>query len=182
MSKTTTVPQIKRGVSLQEIFQNVNGAAFIGLDTVTDVKLTGGKTNPYKDRVTKASVGNSVQVFTNKNTNAYENMVKRRLEKEGKNPEDFKLGERKWGTRIPNTPFVEHDGALYLEVIFLKSGESTIMVDGTPVSAEKLAQIPGMPQEKEPTGQGGLENQVIIRTFKADSIKRVRVDGVEYVL
>lgn len=178
-TSTKTAPVITQGVSLQEIFNNVGGAKFIGIDTLTDVKLTGGKANPFQGRVTKASTGNSVQVFTNKKSNAYENMVKRRLIAEGKDPEDFKLSPRTWGERIPNTPFVMHKGELYLEVIFLKSGETTIMVDGLPYTKE----IPGMPVDKEPTGQGGLtENQVIIRTFKASSIKRVRVDGNEYIL
>lgn len=174
-----TRPVIK-GATLQEIFANINGAAFIGIDTVTEVKLTGGKKNPFAGRVTKASAENSVQVFTNKKSNAYENMVKRRLEKEGKDPESFELSPRAWGTRIPNTPFVEHNGALYLEVIFLKAGKSTIMLDGLPYTGD-TKDIQGFPVEKEPTGQAGLEDQVIIRTFKADSIKRIRVDGNEYV-
>lgn len=181
-NKMTTIakdtPVITTGVSLEEIFQNVNGAAFIGVDTLTEVKLTGGKSNPFQGRVTKASTGNSVQVFTNKNSNAYENMVKRRLVAEGKDPEDFKLGVRTWGTRIINTPCVEHNGELYLEVIFLKAGTSTIMVDGLPYSKE----IPGMPVGKESNGQGGLDAQVVIRTFKASSVKRVRVDHKEFIL
>lgn len=174
-----TLPVIKHA-TLTEAMQNVNGAAFIGIDTITEVKLTGGKSNPFQGRVTKASNGNSVQVFTNKNSNAYKNMVERRLVAEGKNPDDFKLGERAWGKRIPNTPFVEHNGALYLEVIFLKPGDTTLLLDGLPYTGKK-EDITGYPVDKEPTGQGGLENQVVIRTFKADSIKRLRVDHVEYV-
>lgn len=173
---TATLPVIKNA-NLKDIFANIGGAKFIGIDTLTPVKLTGGRKNPFQDRVTKASTGNSVQVFTNKKSNAYLNMVKRRLEKEGKDPDSFTLSPRKWGERIVGTPFVMHNEELYLEVIFLRSGQSTLLVDGLPYNND----IPGLPVEREPTGQAGLEDQVIIRTFKASSIIRVRVDGQEFV-
>ena len=86
----------------------INGASFIGLDTLTDVKLTGGKSNPMQGLVQKASIGSSVMVFQNKNSNGYENMVRRRLEAEGKNAETFEVKPRAWGTRIENTPLVHH--------------------------------------------------------------------------
>lgn len=168
---------IVRTATIQEALANLKGSSFIGLDTVTDIKLTGGKGNPFQGRVQKAASGHSVQLFSNKNSNGYENMVKRRLIAEGKDPEAFTLGERAWGTRIPNTAFVEHKGELYLEVIFLKSGDTTILLDNIPHAGD----IPGMPVEKESSGQGGLENQVIVRTFKASSIKRLRFDHIEYV-
>jgi hypothetical protein len=164
---------------LQNILANVNGNSFISIDSLTDVKLKGGVKNPFQGRVTKRMTGASVMVFQNKKSNAYENMVRRRLEKEGKAPESFVLGERKWGTRIPETPFITHNEALYLEVIFLKAGKTQLLVDGKPYSGE----IPGL---DEPTvdedSQGGLDNKVIIRTFKAASIKAVRVDHQEFVL
>jgi hypothetical protein len=146
---------------------------------VTEVKLTGGKANPFQGRVTKRMTGASVMVFQNKKSNAYENMVNRRLEAEGKDPASFQLGERAWGTRIPETPFIEHKGQKYLEVIFLKSGSTELLVDGQPYSDH----IPGLPEEKtNADSQGGLDNKVIIRTFKLDSIKVIRVNKQEYVL
>jgi hypothetical protein len=159
--------------------QNVNGASFIGLDTLTEVKLTGGKKNPQQGRVTKRMVGASVMVFTNKNTNGYEAMVQRRLLAEGKMPWDFIVGERAWGTRIPDMPIVEHfkDGATkyYLEVIFLNPGAVEYLLDGMHI---KAADIEGLPQHKDNAdSQGGLDNKVIIRTFAADSITELRIDG-----
>lgn len=164
---------------LQNILANVSGASFIGLDTLTEVKLTGGKSNPFQGRVTKRSTGHRVIVFQNKNSNAYENMVERRLVAEGKDPASFELQPRKWGTRIPETPFIEHNGQLYLEVIFLGAGNSEILVDGKPYKGD----IPGFPQERDNAdSQGGLDNKVIIRTYKCDSVKVVRVDKQEFVL
>jgi hypothetical protein len=164
---------------LQNILAQVNGASFISIDTLTEVKLTGGKKNPMQGRVTKAMVGASVMVFQNKKSNAYENMVQRRLVQEGKDPASFELSPRKWGQRIPNTPFVEHNDQIYLEVIFLKSGKVTYLVDGLPFDGE----IEGLPSnEPDEDSQGGLSNKVIVRSFKAASIKRIRVDHQEFVL
>jgi hypothetical protein len=157
---------------------NVNGASFIGMDTLTDVKLTGGKKNPMQGRVTKRMVGASVMVFTNQASNGYENMVQRRLTAEGKDPASFEVGPRAWGTRVPNMPIVEHfkDGATkyYLEVIFLKPGKSVYLLDGALIAA---SDIEGLPAATDAGEQGGLEDKVHIRSFAADSITTLRVDG-----
>lgn len=162
---------------LDNIFSNVNGASFVGIDTLTDVKLAGGKSNPLQGKVKKLMIGASVMVFQNKNGSAYEAMIQRRLAKEGKDPASFELSPRAWGERIPNMPIVEHtkDGQVkhYLEVIFLKSGKVEYLVDNVPTAKED---IPGL-AESNAGEQGGLDNKVIIRTFAAESILAVRVDG-----
>ena len=157
-------------------FQNVSGASFVGIDTLTEVKLTGGKKNPQQGRITKRMVGAQVMVFQNKTINGYAAMIARRLAAEGKDAASFELGERAWGTRVPNMPIIEHfkDGATayYLEVIFLKAGAVSYFQDGAPIAKSDIV---GM-ADKEEGEQGGLENKVIIRSFKADSITEVRVD------
>jgi hypothetical protein len=97
----------------QAAFDTLEGGTFVGMDTVTDVKLTGGKKNPQQGRVTKRMTGAQVMCFTNSKTNAYAAMVRRRLEAEGKDPDSFELGPRAWGERITGTPFVEHNGKHY---------------------------------------------------------------------
>lgn len=158
--------------------EHVNGATFISIDTKTDVTLLGGKKNPMQGRVQKSTTGSNVMVFQNKTTNAYENMVNRRLEKEGK-PVVFEVGPRKWGTRIPNTPFVVHGDELYLEVIFLRAGEVQYLLDGQPVDKDTIEGLPNKPEEAE---QGGLDNKVIIRTFKVSSIVGFTIDKQKYVM
>lgn len=152
----------------------IQGASFIGIDTHTDVKLTGGKKNPHQGRVTKRMIGAAVQAFTNTNVNAYAAMVKRRLVAEGKPATDFQLGPRAWGTRVPNMPIVEHNGAYYLEAIFHKPGNSEYLLDGVVVDPST---IQGLPAASEGGEQGGLEDKVIIRTFKAESITELRING-----
>jgi len=158
-------------------FSNVSGASFVGIDTLTQVKLLGGKSNPHQGRVTKRMVGASVMVFQNKNINGYDAMVRRRLAQEGKDPASFELGVRAWGVRIPNMPIVQHekDGQVkyYLEVIFLKPGKVEYRLDGAPINE---ADIVGLTDRREGE-QGGLDDKVIIRTFAADSITEVRVDS-----
>jgi hypothetical protein len=165
--------------ALEQILENVNGGSFVSIDTVTEVKLKGGKANPFQGRVTKRVTGSQVMVFQNKKSNAYENMVQRRLVAEGKDPASFELQPRKWGTRIPETPFILHNDQKYLEVIFLRAGKSELLVDGKPYSGE----IPGLPEVSDnEESQGGLDNKVIIRTYKCDSIKCIRVNQQEYTL
>jgi len=78
-------------------------------------------------------------------------------------------------------PIIEHtkDGVTkyYVEVIFLKAGTYEYLLDGAPIAK---GDIIGMKEAAE-GGQGGLDNKVIIRSFAADSITAVRVDGKEFV-
>jgi len=156
---------------------NINGASFVGIDTHTDVVLAGGKQNPMQGRVTKRMIGATVMSFQNKNFSAYEAMIQRRLIAEGKDPEKFVLGERAWGTRIPNMPIIEHfkgdETKYYLEVIFLKPGVVSYLLDGAPIAPQDIIGL----KEASTGEQGGLENKVIIRTFAADSITELRIDG-----
>ena len=159
------------------INDNINGATFISLTTSTDPRLLGGKDNAHKGHVKKVMTGANVMVFQNKNVHGYDAMVKRRLEKEGKDPNSFSLSPRAWGTRVPNTPFVEHKGNYYLEVIFLHAGEVHYELDGQPIAE---ADVIGLPPVKEEGHQGGLSDKVIIRTFKVDSITSLKINGEEY--
>ena len=158
------------------VFDTLAGGTFVGMDTVTDVVLKGGKKNPQQGRVTKQMTGASVMCFSNTNGSAYNAMVLRRLEQEGKDPASFELGPRAWGQRIAGTPFVEHNGKHYLEVIFLRAGAVQYMLDGKAVDS---TEIEGLPEKREGE-QGGLENKVVIRTFAMDSIVALRANGQEW--
>jgi len=162
--------------NLSNILSTVNGASFISLDTSTIPTLTGGKGNTMQGRIMKHNTGASIMVFQNKNSHGYANMVSRRLETEGKET-TFKLSPRKWGVRVPNMPIVEHKGAQYLEVIFLKTGKSTYTLDGKAIDK---ANIIGLKDNAPEGKQGGLNNKVIIRTFKLASVTRLGINGVDY--
>lgn len=161
----------------QDAFSKLSGGTFVGMDTLTEVKLKGGRKNLLQGRVTKRMTGAQVMCFSNQNGSAYEAMVRRRLEQEGKDPSSFELSPRAWGERIQGTPFVEHKGKHYLEVIFLRAGQVEFLVDNQVVSRDE---IEGLDEPRDAGEQGGLENKVIIRTFALEGVTALRANGQEW--
>jgi hypothetical protein len=127
--------------------------------------------------VVKVQRGAQAMSFSNTNGSAYAAMVRRRLAEEGKDPDSFELGPRAWGERIAGTPFVEHKGNHYLEVIFLSAGETEYRLDGVTVPE---SEIEGLPPKPESNGQGGLDRKVVIRTFKLENITELRAYGLQW--
>jgi hypothetical protein len=163
--------------TLKSAVDHVKGVTFISLDTLTDVKLTGGKKNPLQGRVQKATRGANVMVFNSTEQNGYENMIKRRMAEEGKDPSTFVLGKRAWGQRIEQSPFIDHNGKKYLECIFVSPGKSVYLVDGVETDKDDIEGIPVVKENEE--SQGGIENKVVIRSFSLDSITAVKINGSE---
>lgn len=155
--------------------------------------------NPHFERITKTEVGASVVVGAD-----YQTMVKKRLaeqqveelkhadelreqgkvnmaeaiESNAASPLDFTVGERKWGTRIDGTPLIEHKGEFYIDVIYLKSGESVFRNGGKLIDE---ADIEGYtPSKASAQSQGGVDNKVIFRTIKLDSIVELRINKQKY--
>jgi len=102
--------------------------------------------------------------------------------------ERFQVKPRKWGERIPNSPFIEHTKVgdvhpnYYLDTIWLRAGTTEFFLDGNPI-AEADIQGYEKPVAKEAANvQGGLkvENQVIVRSIGLDSILRIKTGGVDY--
>ena len=163
---------------VKKIFEGVKGAAFVGLDTESPVKLKGGKKNPFQGRVTKVVEGSNVTIAFGEES-LYENSVRRKIEKEGKDQADFELKPRAWGTRIAGTPYIEHNDKHYLECIFNHAGKTKYLVDGVETAADEIEglDIEKKVSDKEDTSQGGVEEKVIIRTYSIDSITTIRFKG-----
>ena len=161
---------------IQEIFKDVKGAAFVGLDTESPVKLKGGKKNPYQGRVTEVVEGSNVTISFGEDS-IYENSVRRKIEKEGKDQEDFELKPRAWGTRIAGTPYIEHDDKHYLECIFNHAGKTKYLLDGAEIDISTIEGFEKPAEKEDDPSQGGIEKKVIIRTYSIDSIKTIRFKG-----
>lgn len=177
--------------NIVNVLEKLNGTGFIGIDSITEVKaLPGGKKNEYQGRVTKRTTGIQATVFENKYVNGYEQMVRRHLMESGL-PADFKAGALPWGTKVPNTPIILHNGGAYLQVIVRHKGNVEYMIDGNVV---KQSEVNGedvlidkdgtvltlLPKKYSSVGQqGGLaeEDQVIVNTFKLESIVQLRAFG-----
>jgi hypothetical protein len=150
----------------------LKGSYLVDIDTITKVQLKGGKKNPMQGKVTKLVAGSKVVLCSNVK-NAYESMVKSRMEKEGKDPEEFVLKPRPWGSRIEDTPFVEHKGNFYIECFFKESGASTYFLDGEPIEKDDIEGLE--PPKSSEESQGGISDKVIIRTYAMESIERMVV-------
>jgi hypothetical protein len=172
---TNTVMFPLKYASLAAAIQKEEGLSTIYIDTSTTPTLTGGKKNPHQGRIRKVNIGSKVLLFRNTDGSAYQNMVKRRLAKEGKDPSEFTVQSRAWGTRITGTPFLENKGNFYLEVIFMESGETHYELDGKKIEASKIEGLKYSPE----SAQGGLSenSKVIIRSFKLESLLRVSING-----
>ena len=167
---------------IKETINKIKGTSFAGIDTMVDVKLFGGKKNPMQGRVTKLTEDSNVIVFSNVEHSPYEAMVKRRMLAEGKDPAEFTVGKRAWGSRVDRSPFIEHNGKYYLEVIFKNSGKSSYFLDGNPIEKEMIEGLENPKQkesdeDEEDKAQGGISEKVIVRTYSLDSIKGLRVMG-----
>ena len=174
--------------SCKALLDRIEGCTFAALDTVTIPVLLGGKKNPFQGKIEKHALGHRVMLFTNQNSNAYLNKVRRHLEAEGKNPDSFQLSALPWGERIEHSPFIQHKGKHYLQCVFLASGSieyrarEEILTNGFmdigmshyPVGhyipAENIAGL----NERSGSEHQGLENEVIVRTFCLDNIKALR--------
>lgn len=168
---------------LDHLIASINGATFASLDTVTQPTIRGGQDNPYVGNVLKLVRNRNVMLFTNKRSNGYENMVRRRLSQQGIDPDSFVLGERPWGTRIPDTPYVTHNGKMYLECILLGFGteeyrwSTSAAPEGVDLHIPK-EEIVGL-KERTEAEQGGLTNKVELRVYSLDSIDAIRLMGEE---
>jgi hypothetical protein len=161
------------------MLSTMSGSTFMSIDTRSKVPLKGGKKNPMQGRVEKFTSSSLVQVFQNKKVSGYGNMVRRRLADEGKDPADYVPQPRKWGTRVPEMPIIEHTKdditKHYLEVIFLTPGKSEYFLDGGQIDKDKIEGLEAGAIRDD--AQGGLENLVIIRTYDLASIDYIRYQG-----
>ena len=168
------------GEFFTEMFNFTKGAKFAQLYTLTDVSLP--KSNQYHGRVTKQSCIN-VQLNFN-----YANAVNNMREKEGKE-RDFTPAAIKWGTRIPYTPLIMHtrkgetEQTAYLMTRVLRFNPPAYFIDG-----KQVLDIPTLDEIKDDLASysnkehQGVDQEVIIRTYKLSSIKAITLDGETLVV
>ena len=149
--------------------ENWRGSEFVSIITETEPKMR--KTdNPYFNDVVKH------KEYTVNIGYSYKNAVNNRREKEG-NDRNFESEQRKWGQRVPKTPFVEHKGNYYLDTRILRSGDEAYFdKEGNEISKKDLEPF----MYKSKSSRQGTENPVIVRNFKLSSIVIVKIRGKEY--
>ena len=181
---------IAEAIALFSDPKKVNGGTFVGIDCVTIEKLNktiknedgtfakgeDGKRlqNPHFGQVKKLNFGSQVMVFQNKNSSSYENMTKKRMAAAGVNPDNFELQPHVWADRITNTPIIEKRSdrtCKYLEVIFMKSGETSFELNGKAIDKKDII-------GRKPKSEG----LVPIRAYAMESIVSFRLDKQSYII
>jgi hypothetical protein len=152
---------------LSALLAQIKGCSFANLDTET-VPTPG---------IRKIVTGQRVIMFTNTNCSGYENMVKRRLLEAGKNPENFVLGDLPWGTRVPNSPLIEHKGKTYLQVISLSPG----LVKYVSLTGREIDDPEAFGIRERPRNQGLGADSVDVCCYNLDNIIRIALMGEELV-
>ena len=102
--------------------------------------------------------------------------------------EAFQLSPRKWGERIPNTPFIQHvkkgnvHTDYYLDTIFLRAGKVEYLLDGNPIDEDKIEGLKKTEAKEGAHIQGGLkaEDQVQVRSIGLASVLAIRTGGQNY--
>lgn len=155
--------------------------------------IVGELLTEFKDKLSKAAEAQTL--LSNVLTLAEQNDLAAKIEahlsdtdadRREEAEERFTVSPRKWGERIPNTPFIQHtkDGATkhYLDTIFLRAGTSEFFLDGNPIAEADIVGYEKPVAKESPNVQGGLkvENQIIVRSIGLDSIRAIRTGGSEY--
>ena len=155
------------------MFAGVSGNTFVGINYVApvDMKKTG---NPYVGREVLKTTAQSGQFGFD-----YEAGMNRNLAKEGMTP-DFVVGERSWGINegkgiILNPKTGEVSIQLRVEA---KPSSVIYTLDGEMIDKEVLA--PYLPVHKAGTYDG--VDKPTVRTYRADRIKSLRINGEEYLI
>ena len=158
---------------LVKVLMGLTGSTFATITAETELKMN-KKNNPYYGEVTKVTEAN-----VNINFN-YTNAVNNARLKEG-NEEEFVAQPRKWGQKVPGTPLVLHEGNYYLEARFLGYSKTNSVYYHNNKVVEKTLLESFIPAVREAKNQD-LENEVIVRSFKIQSIKEVLVNKTRYVV
>lgn len=145
------------------------GANIVSIETETTPRMrkTG---NPYAGRLVKQSKINGMINWY------YENSVNNQREREGKKT-DFEAKPRQWGKRVKGTPLVEHKGRYYLEVKVENTyGKTYIDDQGNVVNQEEIEEF----LYNSSSSRQGVEDKVILRDYKLDSIQSITMNGKKY--
>lgn len=153
---------------LVEMLTAEKGAKIVTLYTKVSPKMK-KRGNPYLGLLKKSKI-NGVVNFN------YENSVNRQRVRE-ESEADFKAEIRKWGTKIPGTCIVEHNGKYYLEVKVENVYDTKYIVGNQEIEKEKvkpyLYDSSGNPRQD-------LDKEVILRDYSLDSIEAIKYGGKLY--
>lgn len=165
---------------LQNNLQNMDQTVLATVRTVTEPDMR--KTNnPFYGKVFKvqdlsATVG-SWSYSKAVNTRRQKEWLKALLTDENTpKPEEFVPKARRWGQRVPNTPFVEHKGQYYVE-LSVHDCLRQKFVDDQGKEVSKALLEPWLTEKGEEGARQGLEKPVTLRDVKIENIVSINYAG-----
>jgi hypothetical protein len=139
----------------------------------------GTPANPYLGKLFKVSkVSGSINW-------QYGHEVNRQREREGgfdivdgqpvvATVEVFKAHNRKWGTRIDDSPFVEHNGQHYLEVNVSESnGHEYRDENNELVTGDTLEHAKTFFSKRSESSRQEVENKIVLRDYRIDRVEAI---------
>ena len=165
---------------LQKVLQNIGSCKFVSITADTTPSLKSPKTNGLlKQNGESRIIKRSKVVISTGDSLDYKSVVNRRLVKVGEQPV-VEVQPRKWGERVPNTPFVINCGKLYLEALVNRAVSTQYFFDGNEVTKDDIKEYL---REKTNADTYGLdENQPIWRDYNLENIREVVADSVTYTV
>lgn len=164
------------GTNLKPFVENLKGANIIHVTYRTNVVLAGGKKNEQQGRVEKVTT-TPAMLFSQANVFAYQDMVRRRQAKEGKDP-IFIAKDPAWEWKTINNGVVEYTNKenvteRYLKIIKTGRQRTQYFLDGIPVP---VSQIIGLRESKSNEYQG-VDQGIEVRVVKLSNLVRVSIKG-----
>lgn len=170
--KKLTLPE------LQTALIERGGAKFVTFTARTDARLK--KTDNPFGKVFKTSRVNGVINWS------YGRAVNRQRGREwdgtpDERPDRFQPYPRKWGQRLPNLPFVQYKGRVYLEVK-VQRAETLGYTDeaGDPLLPEMIT--PFLPKVSSNADHQEVDREVVLRDYDLANIVEIAFDGATYTV
>jgi hypothetical protein len=164
---------------LVDYLKNITGSTFIGV-TVNTIPKMRKTNNPFFNRINKRNTIGGIVNFH------YDEGVLRRLEKEGKSPDDFKRGTS-WHEPILNnnrlTPLCKHKDRdeYYLRLQLTTIGDPKYLDIKTNTEVDKQT-ISDFLSEQSSYSNQGLDSPLKILTYSINSIDRISIKGEEILV
>ncbi len=177
---------------LWAVLHGIQGSTMVGFTAETEPTMNmygpkigsiGGPTykerNPFYGILIKRAELNGLVNFQ------YDEGVLRRIEKEGKSPDEFRRGES-WHEPVltPDgklTPLCRHkkDQSYYLRFMLLKANEPTFLRKSNRAVVPTGDVKPWLPNRK-PYENQGLDEPLKILTYSLNNIRSLKIKGEEY--
>jgi hypothetical protein len=175
---------------LVAMLDNYDHHTFVSIESETTPKINKGTKLPqlFVDKFNcDVSEVRKVSQFVCMIGLDYKHVIETRLQKEGKNLDEYEAGET-WHEAVPFTKNLrQHKSTkeIYVWLFCVANNEPTSayydMKHGIMLDESELT--PYLPAKSTPTNQGLTEgNEVIPRTFKLSSIRKITIDKETYLV